>query len=76
MATITFRADSAIEAALAELMADGHDRSQAIRDAILTAQKLHQARRLRQEAESLAADPDDVAEARQVLAELENLRAW
>jgi hypothetical protein len=76
MPTITFRADSDVEAALADLMSDGSDRSQAIRDAIITAQRLREHDRLRAEAERLAADDADVAEARSVLADMETLRAW
>ena len=76
MSTITFRADDDVDAALAELTSGERDRSQVIREAILAAWHLRQAERLRAEAETLAADSDDVAEARSVLADMESLRAW
>lgn len=47
-----------------------------IREAILAAWRARQAERLRAEAEAVAADPDDVAEAKAVLADMEDLRAW
>jgi len=75
MATITFRTDEAVDRALASLEAADGDRSQVIRDAILTAWKVRQAERLRLEAEALAADEADRAEARAVLADMESLRA-
>jgi hypothetical protein len=75
MATITLRTDPETERALAELTADGVERSQAIRQAIVTAARLKEAERLREEAKALANDPDDVAEARAVLADMESLRA-
>jgi Arc/MetJ-type ribon-helix-helix transcriptional regulator len=76
MSTITFRADSEVEAALSELMAGGLDRSSAIREAILTARRLQARERLRAEAQALAADEADRAEARAVLDEMEAVRAW
>jgi predicted transcriptional regulator len=76
MTTITFRADDDVDAALADLTSGDRDRSQVIREAILAAWHLRQAERLRAEAEAVAADPDDVAEARSVLADMESLRAW
>jgi predicted transcriptional regulator len=76
MTTITFRADDDVDRALAELTSGDRDRSQVIREAILAAWRARQAERLRAEAESVAADPQDVAEARSVLADMESLRAW
>jgi len=76
MTTITFRADDEVDEALADLTSGDRDRSQVIREAILAAWRLRQAERLRAEAEVVAADPDDVAEARSVLADMESLRAW
>ncbi len=75
MSTITFRADDDVERALADLAGE-RDRSQVIRDAILAAWRQRQAEQLRAEAEALAADPDDRAEAKAVLADMESLRAW
>lgn len=76
MTIITFRADDDIEQALTDLASGERDRSQVIREAILAAWRLRQAERLRAEAEAVAADPDDVAEARSVLNDMESLRAW
>ena len=76
MATITFRTDDDVDRALAELGGDQRDRSQVIRDAILTAWRRKQAEQLRAEAESLAADADDRAEAQSVLRDMESVRAW
>lgn len=76
MSTITFRVDSEVEAALAELMVGGLDRSSAIREAILTARRLQARERLRAEAQALATDESDLAEARAVIGEMESARAW
>ena len=76
MSTITFRADAEVDQALADLTAGERDRSQVIREAILAAWRLRRAEQLRAEAERLAADPDDRAEARAVLTDMESLRAW
>jgi hypothetical protein len=76
MTAITFRTDEEAEDALAELTADGTSTSAAIRNALIATARQHRATRLRTEAEQLAADPDDRAEARRVLADLEPLRAW
>jgi len=76
MATITFRTDSVVEEALRELMADGIDRSTAIREAILTARKARWQAQVRAEAERLARDPIDLAEVRAIQEDLEALRAW
>lgn len=76
MSTITFRADDEVDHALAELSGGNRDRSQVIRDAILVAWRLRRQEQLRAEAEAVAADPDDRAEARAVLADMESLRAW
>jgi predicted transcriptional regulator len=76
MATITFRADDEVVKALAGLAEARQDRSQVIREAILSAWRSRQAERLRAEAARLADDPEDRAEARAVLADMESLRAW
>ena len=52
------------------------DRSQVIREAILAAWRARRDEQLRAEAEAVAADADDQAEARAVLADMESLRAW
>ncbi|WP_343909221.1 hypothetical protein [Nocardioides aquiterrae] len=76
MATITFRTDPEVDAALSALVEGGRDRSRAIREAILEAARRERAARLRAEAEALAADEGDRAEARAVLEDMESLRAW
>ena len=76
MATITFRTSREVDEALTVLTADAGDRSRAIREAILVAHRLKAAERVRAEAEALADDDRDVAEARAVLADMESLRAW
>ncbi|TDB90110.1 ribbon-helix-helix protein, CopG family [Actinomadura sp. KC216] len=76
MSTITIRADEETERALNELTEDGVDRSAAIREAIQEAAQRRRAHKLRAEAEALAADPDDRAEAAAVLTDMESLRAW
>jgi predicted transcriptional regulator len=77
MATITFRTDAAVDAALDELSeGESRERSAIIREAILTAARLHRRARLREESARLANDPDDVAEMRAVQKDMEHLRAW
>lgn len=75
-ATITFRPDDDARLALEELTSDGTPVSRAVRDALVDAAARHAKSRLRAEAEALAGDPDDRAEAAQVLRDMESLRAW
>lgn len=76
MSVITFRTDDEVDRALAELSEADGDRSQVIREAILSAWRARHRAAVRAEAQVLAADADDVAEMREVLADLEPLRAW
>lgn len=76
MSTITFRADEDVDRALADLTSGDRDRSQVIREAILAAWRARRDEQVRAEAEAIANDPDDVAEARAVLSDMESLRAW
>jgi Arc/MetJ-type ribon-helix-helix transcriptional regulator len=76
MSVITFRTDPETDDALAALTEDGRSQSAAIRDALLIAARQRDDERLRAEALVLASDPEDVAEARSVQADLESLRAW
>ena len=76
MSTITFRADEDVDRALADLTSGDRDRSQVIREAILSAWRTRRDEQLRAEAEAVAADPEDRAEARAVLADMDSLRAW
>ncbi|HWJ83790.1 MAG TPA: hypothetical protein VNR62_00085 [Cellulomonas sp.] len=75
-ATITFRTDDETRLALEELTADGTPVSAVVRAALMEAASRHARARLRAEAAALAADPEDRAEAAQVLRDLESLRAW
>lgn len=76
MSTITFRGDDDIDRALAEMTSGDRDRSQVIREAILAAWRTRRDEQLRAEAEAVANDPNDVAEVRAVLEDMETLRAW
>ena len=44
--------------------------------AILETERAHRRARLRTEAEALRTDPDDVADSRQLAAEMGTIRAW
>jgi hypothetical protein len=74
--TITFRPDEDAQRALDALTADGTAVSTAVRSALIEAARARARRRLRSEAEELAADAGDRAEAAQVLRDMETLRAW
>ncbi|MFT4009679.1 MAG: hypothetical protein QM655_06505 [Nocardioidaceae bacterium] len=75
-ATIAFRPDDDARLALDELTSDGTPVSTVVRDALVEAAARRVKARLRAETELLAADPDDRAEAAQVLRDMESLRAW
>ena len=75
-ATITFRPDEDAQRALDVLTADGTAVSTAIRLALIDAARARAQNRLRSEAAALADDPDDRAEAAQILKDMETLRAW
>ena len=72
---VTFRADSALEAALEALMADGRDRTTVIREAVFDAARAKTEHALLREAAGLAEDDDDRAEAARILVEMETIRA-
>lgn len=74
--TITFRPDEDAQRALDALTADGAAVSTVVRSALIEAARARAQRRLRSEAEELAADVADRAEAAQVLRDMETLRAW
>lgn len=74
--TITFRPDEETERALKALTRDGTPVSSAVRQALLAAARDQAHEKLRTEAEALANDEDDRAEAAQVLRDMETLRAW
>lgn len=74
--TITFRPDEDASRALEVLTKDGTPVSTAVRTALIDAARRLASVRLRAEAEELAADEQDRAEAAQVLRDMETLRAW
>lgn len=76
MATITLRIDSEVEELLADLMADGSDRSTVIRDAVRLAWRERRRQQLLAESESIASDEHDRAEVAAAQRDLEQLRAW
>lgn len=76
MSTLTIRMDSVVEHALAELTKSGKSRSEAVRDAILVAEREQRRERMRAEAEALRNDPDDVRASKALAAEMESIRAW
>lgn len=76
MGSLTIRTDPEVERALEALTREGLSRSEAARTAILEAERAHRRARLRAEAESLRDDPEDVAAARELAAEMDTVRAW
>jgi 2-C-methyl-D-erythritol 4-phosphate cytidylyltransferase len=76
MANITFRSDEATDQALAELTADGSDRSTAIRRALAAEAKRRRQDHLLHEANRLASDPDYLAEVAAVQDDMSDIRAW
>lgn len=73
---MNFRTDGPSERALAELTADGATVSDAIRQALADAVRLRRREQMRRESVEAAGDPADLAESRQVRAEMDELRAW
>lgn len=73
---ITFRPDKYASRALEVLTRDGTSVSTAVRAALIDAARERTRSTLRGEAEALAADEHDRAEAAQVLRDMETLRAW
>jgi hypothetical protein len=76
MPVLNFRTDERSERALAELMADGSTASDAIRQALVDAARLRRREQMRTESLALINDDADRAEIRQVLSEMDELRAW
>lgn len=74
--TITFRPDEDALRALSVLTRDGTPVSTVVRAALIDAARARAAAQLRAEADVLAADAGDRAEAAQVLRDMETLRAW
>lgn len=76
MTVVNFRTDERSERALAELTANGDTVSNAIRGALVDAVRLRRREQMRRESLASANDPADLAESRQVLKEMDELRAW
>ena len=76
MANISFRSDAETDRALAVLTAEGSDKSEAIRQALINEARRHRRERMRTQSEALAKDPADVAEMRTIMAEMDAVRAW
>lgn len=76
MPVVNFRTDERSQRALAELMMDGSTASDAIRQALVDAVRLRRREQMRVESLALMGDEADRAESRQVLAEMDELRAW
>jgi Arc/MetJ-type ribon-helix-helix transcriptional regulator len=76
MSMLTLRTDDEVERALQALTSDGRSRSEAVRTAILAAERAQRRALLRAEAESLRNDPDEVAASRELTAEMDAIRAW
>lgn len=76
MSVVNFRTDERSARALAELMSDGSTASEAIRQALVDAVRLRRRDQMRAESLELMNDPEDRAESRRVLAEMDTLRAW
>lgn len=75
MPVVNFRTDERSERALAELTADGSSVSDAIRQALVDAVRLRRREQMRTESLQVLEDPAELAESRQVLAEMDELRA-
>ncbi|AYY12573.1 hypothetical protein EF847_07500 [Actinobacteria bacterium YIM 96077] len=71
MGTLRIRTDAVVERALAALARDGKSRSEAAREAILTAEREQRRARMRAEAEALRNDPEDVEASKDLAAEME-----
>jgi hypothetical protein len=74
--TITFRPDEDTSKALEVLTKDGTPVSAVVRTALIDAARRKASAAIRAEAERLADDESDRAEAMQVLRDMETLRAW
>ena len=74
--TITFRPDDDTSKALEVLTSDGTPVSVVVRTALIDAARRKAGAAIRAEAERLAEDESDRAEAMQVLRDMETLRAW
>jgi Arc/MetJ-type ribon-helix-helix transcriptional regulator len=76
MSTLTIRTDPEVEKALESLTRDGRSRSEAVRAAILAADREKRRARMRAEAETIRDDPDEAAASRQLTDQMDTIRAW
>ncbi|MEU0483846.1 hypothetical protein [Streptosporangium sp. NPDC006013] len=76
MGMLTVDLDAKAEKALNELTSDGRSATEAVREALVIAQRLHRMELARVAAERLANDPADRAEAEAIMRDTEHLRAW
>jgi Arc/MetJ-type ribon-helix-helix transcriptional regulator len=76
MGTLTIRTDAAVERALESLTREGRSRSEAVRSAILEAERAHRRARMRAEAEEVRNDPDEVVASQELMEEMDSIRAW
>ncbi|MEU9832636.1 hypothetical protein AB0D67_13995 [Streptosporangium sp. NPDC048047] len=73
---LTVDLDTRAEKALDELTSDGRSVNDAVREALLIAQRLRRMELAQMAAERLAGDPADRAEAESIMRDTEHLRAW
>ncbi|MEP6479361.1 MAG: hypothetical protein ABJB03_08225 [Rhodoglobus sp.] len=75
MTVVNFRTDADAQRALDELTADGTSVSVAIRQALLDSVRLRKRDQMRRESAELVDDAGDIAESREILAHMDDLRA-
>ncbi|MEV4379652.1 hypothetical protein [Streptosporangium sp. NPDC049644] len=73
---LTVQIDTETEDALAELTSDGRSLADVVRDAIRQAAWRRQEQQAQRDAERLAGDPADRAEAQAIMQDMDDLRAW
>ncbi|MER5318456.1 hypothetical protein [Streptosporangium roseum] len=76
MGMLTVDLDAKAEKALGELTSDGRSVNDAVREALVVAQRLRRMELARIAAERLSNDPADRAEAEAIMKDTEHLRAW
>lgn len=76
MTSLTVRLDEEAERALGVLLAKGMTKTEAVRAALLGAEREELRAQVRAECERIMSDPDEVAEMMRINAEMDELRAW
>lgn len=76
MTSLTVRLDDEAERALGVLLAKGMTKTEAVKAALLGAEREALRAQVRAECERIMADPDEVAETMRVNAEMDAGRAW